>query len=159
MENNLVVIGLGNTLRRDDGIGIHLLRALRRKKIKGVDYLDFSTSSLDLVNRIDRYDAAILIDAIDAGLEAGKVKIFDLKDVACGLKEKAYSSHEMGLRYLSVLLNTLDIKTKIYVAGIQAEDTSYGDSVSEALNDNIPEMINEISKFVDATKRSMEVIV
>ena len=72
--NKIAVIGLGNTLRKDDGIGIIVLEALLKSlKHPQIDYLNFGIASFDLIHRLERYAIVLLIDGIDAGSPVNKI--------------------------------------------------------------------------------------
>ena len=59
-----LVIGVGNTLRGDDGVGVHVARELARRPLpEGVEALDGGTQGLDLIFRLEEADRVILIDA------------------------------------------------------------------------------------------------
>lgn len=156
-KKKIAVIGLGNTLRRDDGIGIAILESLlaSRKTIpvgkkfsNGVDYLNFGIASFDLLNKIRDYDEALLIDGINASLPAGELRIFELDKIEYDLKDTATSSHELGLKDMLELYKKLDIKTKVYVAGIQVADVSFGEGLTEPLNKRQKEIVKEVSLFI-----------
>ena len=152
MSKKTAVIGLGNTLRRDDGIGIIILESLLNfYKRKDIDYFDFGIASFDLINRINGYVAALLIDGIDAGLWPGEIKIFELKDIEYNQDAPVSSTHELDLKNLFDLVKSLEIKTRIYVAGIQVEDTSFGEGLSEGLENKKENIIKEIDRFIDKT--------
>ncbi len=152
MLRKVAVIGIGNTLRRDDGIGIIALESLLKfYKRQGFDYLSFGTASFDLINRIQNYDAVILIDGINANLAVGELKIFELRNMEYDLKDSATSTHEFNLKGLFGLCKKFEVKTKIYLAGIQVEDTSYGEGLSEALKSKEKEIIKQINAFIDKT--------
>ncbi len=148
-KKKIAVIGLGNTLRRDDGIGISVLESLLNShKIDGVDYLNFGIAGFDLLNKIRDYDEAILIDGINASLPAGELRIFELNKIKYDLKDTATSSHELGLKDMFELYKKLDIKTKVYVAGIQVTDVSFGEGLTEPLNKRQKEIVKEVSLFI-----------
>ncbi|RJP29628.1 MAG: hydrogenase maturation protease [Candidatus Omnitrophota bacterium] len=143
------VIGLGNTLRRDDGIGIVVLESLLQfYREENVDYLNFGTASFNLVNKIKDYKAVLLIDGIDAGLLPGELKIFDLQDICYNTEDCNSSTHELNLTSLFELSRKLGLKTKIYVAGIQVQDTGWGEGLSPAVNNNRQDIIENISFFI-----------
>jgi hydrogenase maturation protease len=145
----IAVIGLGNTLRRDDGIGISVLESLLNShKIDGIDYLNFGIAGFDLLNKIRDYDETLLIDGINASLSAGELRIFEIGDIKHELKPPASSSHELGLKDMFELYKKLDIKTKVYVAGIQVADVSFGEGLTEPLNKRQKEIVKEISLFI-----------
>lgn len=149
-KKKTAVIGLGNTFRRDDGIGISVLESLLNShKIDGVDYLNFGIASFDLLNKIRDYDEALLIDGINASLPAGELRIFELNDIRHELDPPASSSHELGLKDMFELYKKLGIKTKVYVAGIQVADVSFGEGLTESLNTRQKGIVKEISLFID----------
>lgn len=152
MSNKVAIIGLGNTLRRDDGIGIVVLESLLKfSKKKGVDYLNFGIASFDLLNRLQNYAAVLLIDGINANLASGTLKIFALENIKYNLKDSSTSTHEFSLREIFELAKNFGLKTKIYVAGIQVEDTSYGEGLSAGLKHKEKEIIKKIRAFIEKT--------
>ena len=150
MSKKQAVIGLGNTLRRDDGIGIIILDSLLNfYKRQDLDYLNFGSASFDLLHRLKAYDKALLIDGVDAGLGAGELLISELKDIEYKLDNFVNSTHELNLKSIFELSKNLSIKTKIYIAGIQVGDTSFGEGLSIALKSKLEDIIKEIAAFVD----------
>jgi hydrogenase maturation protease len=150
LSRKIAVIGLGNTLRRDDGIGIMILESLLNfYKRKGLDYLNFGSASFDLLHRLKVYDKALLIDGVDAGLCTGELLISELKDIEYKLDDFVTSTHALNLKRIFELSKNLSIKTKIYVAGIQVGDTSFGEGLSESLNNKLEEILQKIKTFID----------
>ncbi len=149
MSKRAAVIGLGNTLRRDDGIGVIILESLLNNyKRQGIDYLNFGSASFDLINRLQDYDLVLLIDGISAGLAAGKLKIFALDQAAFTEDDGSISSHELNLKDIFRLAQKLKIKTKIYIAGVQIEDAGFGESLSSALREKLADLTKQIDKFI-----------
>lgn len=148
----LAVIGIGNTLRRDDGIGIIVLGFLLKfYKRKDIDYFDFTATSFDLLHRIKAYDQVLLIDGISAGLYVGELLISELKDIEHKLGNLITSTHELNLKSIFEFSKNLDIKTKIYLAGIQVEDVSFGERLSSTLEQKKEKITKEIAAFVNKT--------
>lgn len=144
-----VVIGLGSVIRRDDGIGIVILESLLSLPAKkDTDYLNFGTASFGLIHRLGQYDKALLIDAIDAGLSAGELRIFKLEKIEYDFRNHPLSSHELNLKDLAALCKKISIKTKIYVAGIQIKDVSFGEGISKELKAKSREIIKKIRSFI-----------
>ncbi|MBU0548390.1 MAG: hydrogenase maturation protease [Candidatus Omnitrophica bacterium] len=165
MPKKLAVIGIGNTLRRDDGIGVIILESLHDKykesllktekerlfnnyKREAIDYLNFGISSLDLIYRLQDYDLALVIDGIAADLLPGELKIFSLEDTTVIKNNSAVSSHELNLKDIFILTRDFGIKTKIFVAGIQVQNVSFGESLSEPLKENLVQITKQIDKFI-----------
>ncbi len=151
LAEKCAVIGLGNILRCDDGIGIKLLEVLRGKwQDRGIVLQDFGILSFDLAHHIEKYSKVLLIDAIDAGLEPGALKIFQLPDVRLGFQEKKLSSHELSLSDLLRLCEMLGVKADIYIAGIQVKDVSYGLVMTEEVEAAKPRIIDGINSFIES---------
>ncbi len=149
MSNRAAVIGLGNSLRRDDGIGINILESLLNNYRRGrIDYLNFGIASFDIVHRLQNYDVVLLIDGINADLPAGRLKIFALEEASFTEKSAPVSSHELNLKDIFKLTQKLEIKTKIYVAGIQVMDVGFGQEFSAPLKDNAEEITKQIDRFI-----------
>ena len=152
LPKKTAVIGIGNTLRRDDGIGIIILESLLSfYKRQDLDYFNFGSAGFDLLHRINSYDTVLLIDGINAGFGIGEFKISELKDMQYTLDDSVTSTHEFNLRTIFEFSKNLGIKTKIYLAGIQVGDTSFGEGLSEALKHRKEDIIKEIAAFIDKT--------
>lgn len=145
----IAVIGLGNTLRRDDGIGIHVLALLeKRLKREGVAFLNFGIATFGLINTIPDFQKVLLIDAIDAGLAPAALKIFRLQEAVYTIKDKKVSSHELSLSDLLALYQTLGISTDVHIAGIQVKDVSYGLEMTDELEGAKSRIAEEIHAFI-----------
>ena len=57
------------------------------------------------------------------------------------------STHEFDLKSLFELYKRFELKSKIYVAGIQVKDTSYGEGLSPELKARLDQILQEISRF------------
>jgi len=123
-----------------------LLNFYRREDI---DYLNFGIASFDLLHRIEKYDTVLLIDAIDASLKPGELKIFELEKIEYSQKDSPGSTHELDLKSIFELYKKLKVNTKVYVAGIQVKDVSSGEGLTEDLQERYDGIVKEISSFVD----------
>jgi len=157
MPKKLAVIGIGNTLRRDDGIGVIILETLfDNYKREAIDYLNFGIFSSDLIYRLQNYDLALIIDGIAADLLPGELKIFGLEDSTFTKNNSAVSTHELNLKDIFRLTRDLGIKTKIFVAGIQVQDVSFGESLSQPLKEKLLELTNQIDQFIGTVLNSRQ---
>ncbi len=148
-SSKTAVIGLGNTLRRDDGIGIHLL-ALLQEKFKGADisFLNFGIASFGLIGYLKEFEKVLLIDAIDAGLEPGALKIFRLNEASGAVKDVKVSSHELSLADLMTYCEAFGFATDVHIAGIQVKDISYGLEMTGELERAKTRLAEEIKAFL-----------
>jgi len=149
-SDRTAVIGIGNPLRKDDGIGIAVLDRLRKRDDGRFDYFDLGTSAIDLINRLSGYKRALIIDGINAGLRPGQLKIFGLKEIeAQNIKEDLSSTHQIDLGQLLALSKSLELKTEIIAAGIQVEDVSFGGGLSQRLAEKLESYADDIIKHLD----------
>lgn len=152
-SSKVAIIGLGNTLRRDDGIGIHVLALLQERfNPNDIAFLNFGIASFGLVNTINDFRKVLLIDAIDADLKPATLRIFKLDEVSCQTKEKKLSSHELSLGDLLDLAKTLGVSSDVHIAGIQIKDVSYGLEMTHELETAKTGIAEEIRKFIDSWK-------
>jgi hydrogenase maturation protease len=93
MSMKTLVIGAGNLLRADDGVGLRVIDALRREDLEeGVDLNDDS-AGLDIVTAIAGYDRVILVDAIKSGGEPGTIYRLSLEDFEKRQTVHSFSTH------------------------------------------------------------------
>jgi hydrogenase maturation protease len=150
LSKKIAVIGIGNTLRRDDGIGIIVLESLLKfYKREGIDYLNFGIATFDLLHRIRNYDTVLLIDGVRTNLPVGELKIFELGNIKYNTDNLATSTHELNLEDVFKLSKKIALKTKIYVAGIQIGDLSYNEGLSDILKNKQEEITRQINLFID----------
>lgn len=152
LANKIAVIGLGNTLRKDDGIGIIVLEALLKSPTHPrIDYLNFGIASFDLIHRLEGYATVLLIDGISASLKPGELRISEIEKIDYDLKDTVSSTHEFNLKNLFELCKKFNLKTKIYLAGIQVQDVSFGEGLTPPLKDRLEYILREISRFINKT--------
>lgn len=145
-KNNppVVIVGVGNLLMKDEGIGIHAIQALEELDLpKNIRLIDGGTSP-DLIAFTRAGEKLIIVDAAKAGGEPGAVYRFRPEDLADDRADLA-SAHEMGvsqnLRLMS-LAGTGPLETVII--GIEPADISPGMELSPVLRRKLPEIIKVI---------------
>jgi hydrogenase maturation protease len=98
MSPPVLILGLGNPLRGDDGIGPCLIEELNRRELpKGVIALDAGTEGLDLLQVLEGWERAITVDAADVGRELGQFVRFTSKDARLIESADGFSLHDAGL--------------------------------------------------------------
>ena len=148
MTKKCLIAGVGNTLRSDDGIGIKVLTYLKKNlPSKNFDFLEFANKSIDIINYITKYSGTFIIDTVQLNMPPGSVKSFGLEDININPSINKTSSHDISLKDLLNLLNTLDIKNKVYIIGMQPKNLSYGEKLSEEVYGSFPVILSEIKKL------------
>jgi hydrogenase maturation protease len=153
-ENTLprvVVIGVGNLLMKDEGIGIHAVQALQEIGLPpGVTLIDGGTSP-DLIAYTKAGDKLIIIDAAKAGGEPGAIYRFRPEDLA---EEKGIltSVHELGVAQNLGLMSLLGNKpSETIIIGIEPGDISAGLELSPELQQKLPAIVKVVLKEIGKT--------
>ena len=93
---SVLVLGLGNILKGDDGLGVYALRTLVKEGIEGVDLLELGTSLSDCFSVLEGYDHVVALDAVAAGGEAGE-RYWLSRERFCRLRERRLTLHDGDL--------------------------------------------------------------
>lgn len=126
-SNGAVVLGLGNLLHSDDGLGVHAIQQLRndRRVGSGVTLLDGGTQGLSLIPHIWGFPRLLVIDAVDVGEEPGTLVRFE-GTALDGLPGKA-TVHQLGFADLMVAMKLLgEPPEEVVVLGVQPMSTDWG---------------------------------
>ena len=126
-SSSTLVLGIGNILLSDEGVGVRVVEALKEMKLPdNVELLDGGTGAFDLLDIMAEYNTVIIIDAVQGGGEPGAVYRFYPSDI--GMQKKCLTSvHQVGLMdALSMARLTGHSPQKIIVFGIEPEDMGWG---------------------------------
>ncbi len=136
--SDIVVVGIGNLIKTDDGVGVHAVRYLEGKVPEGVELVEGSIYCADLFNIIEGKRKAIFIDAIDAGEEPGAIFRFTPDEV----KQKTtrpLSIHDFGLYELILTSRMMgQCPEEITIFAVQVEETGFGDRLTERVAAALP---------------------
>jgi hydrogenase maturation protease len=141
----ILIAGLGNYLLRDDGIGVHAVKALQRTPPPGVVVAEVGTAVLDALHLLEWAEKILAIDAMQAGGTPGTLYVFGVNAVA-GPGMQA-SLHELNLLAALEFLPR-QIKPEILIVGIEPETIDYGLDLSPAMAAVLPELTREVRKIV-----------
>ena len=119
-----LVIGVGNLLRTDDGVGIHVVNNLSELH-PDIDALDAAMGSIEILEAIRGYDRAIIVDAIEAGEEPGTIHRVNLSRN----EKPPVMTHSHGTDLITTLqlgerLYGKEMPHEIILITVEAEDTT-----------------------------------
>ncbi len=145
----IVVIGVGNLILTDEGIGIHTVKALQELDFPDdVKLIDGGTSP-DLIAYTRAGDKLIIVDAAKAGGEPGTIYRFKPEDLAGG-KAALTSAHEMGVVENLQLMSMAGSEPKeIVIIGIEPREIKFGTELSPELERKMPEIVKAVLKEMD----------
>jgi hydrogenase maturation protease len=146
-----LVLGLGNTLRSDDGVGVHVVEALSELKTeRNVTLRDGGTIGLALLSEIEESGALIAIDAAELGAEPGSVRVFSGADMDCQLRCKKQTAHEVALADLIAAARLSGrMPTRCALVAIQPGSTAWGLSPTEPIRSAIPTACSAVLSLVE----------
>jgi hydrogenase maturation protease len=155
------IIGVGNPLRRDDGIGIVLLEKLIEKKSdlpQYIEYIDGGTGGMNLLHILAPFDVALIIDAVNLNRCPGESKLFKSEDVCSKKSSINISTHESDvLKIINLSKELGEIPDELFIFGVQPKDTSQGDGLSSELQRSVESLTlslqNEIANIFDGKRK------
>jgi len=151
-KGKTLILGIGNTLLSDEGIGIHVLHALQeQEQLEGdIEYLDGGTLSFTLADPIQDCDQLIVVDASEIKQEPGGVDVYENEQmdhfITSGNKK---SVHEVGLAdVMSISLLSGNLPEKRALVGIQPELLDWGNEPTPAVKQAIPVACERIKELL-----------
>ncbi len=137
--DRIVVLGVGNLLRQDEGVGVHAVRALVEADYgEEVVFVDGGTAVFDALAGWREIGKLVVIDALRAGREPGSIVRVSLREVA-DRTAPALSVHEQGLLDALALLQQGGLRVgEIVIYGVEPGETGWGTELSEPVADCLP---------------------
>lgn len=142
MSASTLIVGLGNPILGDDGVGWRVAEALSsRLDDPDIEIRFLSLGGLALMEHLAGYRRALVIDAVVAGAEPGSVNLLGANELADRSSHHTASVHDMSLS-AALELGTrlgLDLPGEIAVVGIEAApEFEFGETLSEPVARAIP---------------------
>jgi hydrogenase maturation protease len=148
-----LVLGVGNPILSDDGVGIHVARKLKEMNIPGVTVEELAASGLELLDLVVGYDEVIIVDAIQTkGGRPGDFYELEEKD----FERSIHGSSPHGINIATALALGRKIVSdkmpkKVLFIAIEADDVV---NVSERLTQKVQEAVPSIvDKIVEEIKK------
>lgn len=148
------IIGIGNPLMGDDGVGIAAVECLRAMALpEGVEAVDGGTCGLTLLDLMEGAGTVILVDAVETGKPPGTVVRFTPEEVVLPEGEAAPSLHEAGLAQVLTLGREMDLlPSEIVIYGVQPASVEcrlgLSPSVAHALGHLLERILAELEEPV-----------
>ena len=145
--NKILVLGLGNLVLKDEGVGIHAVQRMQRDTLpEGIDILDGGTGGIFMIGTLQQYDHVIMIDATLDTNPPGTVR--RLKPKYSTDYPRLMSAHEIGLKDMIDAMIVQDHIPDIDLVIVSARDVQeIGMELSPPVEKALPkimDMVNEI---------------
>ena len=96
-KHSILIIGIGNPYRGDDGVGLRITQDIKKKSPDHVNVIEQSGDGISLMDSWKDADAVILIDAVHSGAQPGTIHRFDAHTQPIPAKFFHYSTHVFGV--------------------------------------------------------------
>jgi hydrogenase maturation protease len=150
MAGKTVIIGIGNPLLKDEGVGIHAVRELREKALPaGVEVLDGGTAGIGLLDFFPGARKVIFVDAAEMNLSPGTVVRFTAGEIRSQPGKAKFSAHEVGLLEVLEIAGALgQSPSEVVIIGVQPKEISWGTDLTPEVHGSLPRVIEMVLKEV-----------
>jgi hydrogenase maturation protease len=144
-RTEVTILGLGNILMQDEGIGVHIANLLNDEFefTPPISIIDGGTTGSDLLPYFDDSKKVLILDAVNFGKKPGYIETINDDDILAMLTSKI-SLHHLGLSDVLSMTKMLDIKPEaIALVGIQPYKMELDLQVSSVLKERFDQILKE----------------
>lgn len=154
-----LVLGIGNTLLSDEGVGVHVINALTDyfpPDFEDITLLDGGTLSFTLAGPIEEADALVVVDAAELKASPGTWRLFEGEDMDVFLTSNRKSSvHEVGLTDLrAIALLAGHWPARRALLAIQPQLLDWGETPTPSVAAAVPEVCRRIVDLIGDWKHA-----
>ncbi len=143
----ILILGVGNSIQMDDGIGVHVLEELKKISLPGnVELFDGGTAGFDLINVVSERKKVVVIDAVNGGEPPGTIYRFTPEDIKS--RNIMYDSlHQLGIIESLQMAKLLDkYPEECVIFGVEPNEIDWGLELTEPLKIKVPKIIELVLK-------------
>ena len=158
-NRRILVLGLGNILLRDEGVGAHVAALLQKEPLPAdVEVVDGGTAALDALLLVEGIDKLVVIDALRAGQKPGTIyrakfqagEKHRLTELLAGQDGSKISLHQVGLIDALAVAGRLNcLPEEIVIIGVEPAEVGYGLELTDEVDQKIPEIIDTVVKEIE----------
>lgn len=152
-RRNVLILGIGNSLLRDEGAGIHALGCLREQlaDLDDIIFLDGGTLSFTLAGAIEESSHLIVLDAAQLDAAPGHSQVFEGAEMDAFLgSNRKCSVHEVSLLDLLAIAHLSDhLPPQRALIGIQPAEIDWGEHPSPAVAAAMPRICAQARQLID----------
>jgi hydrogenase maturation protease len=158
-NRRILVLGLGNILLRDEGVGSHVAALLQKEPLPAdVEVVDGGTAALDALLLAQRAEKLIVIDALRAGQKPGTIyrakflagEKDELAELFAGQRGSRISLHQVGLIDALAVAGRLNcLPEEIVIIGVEPAEVGYGLELTDEVEQKTPEIIDTVVKEIE----------
>jgi hydrogenase maturation protease len=148
-SQSILILGVGNYLMGDEGVGVHLVQKMAEMKLPDqVDILDGGTGGFLLLNCIEAYKTVIFVDATMDGQDEGAISLIRPKFASDF--PSALSVHDVGLKDMIEAVYLMETKPDMLLLTISIKEiTPMTVELSTKVKNAIPDAIKQIFNLTE----------
>jgi hydrogenase maturation protease len=147
----VLVVGIGNAFRGDDGAGLNAVRALAEREPRGALLVECHGDGTELMNAWRGRSKVILVDAMRAGSRPGSIVRFVLPDEVVPATALGTSAHAFGVREAILLAREIgELPETLVLFGIEGEKFTFGSQMSSELEAGMSSLVELIEAEIEA---------
>jgi hydrogenase 3 maturation protease len=143
LDNKTAIMGIGSTLKSDDGVGVFIAESLKNMGLDNVivagatpeHWLGFLASN--------KFEKILIIDSVLFGGEKGEIKLFDIEEIS----EQFGFTHSSSLHLFSDFVSKEGSVKKIKILAIMPETLEIGESLSPVVTRSAGKIISFFNNF------------
>jgi len=149
MPPPIVILGVGNLLLSDEGVGVHVAHKLMEMDLPaGVEVIEGGTDGFRLMNIVTEAERLIVVDAVKGGGPPGSIYRFDIKDAPSSPDAYKTSVHQIGILEIIHLSELIGQPPETTVIGVEPKSLEMGMALSPEVQEKIPKIIELILEEV-----------
>lgn len=150
-KKRIVVLGVGNLLLGDEGVGIHAINELRKEPFDDhVKIIDGGTTGIDLLFWLEEADYIIIIDCIEADAEPGTIFRLPAEELVLNASSQIASLHEINLLEVLFTAKKLGRLPPTVIYGVQGKKIGFCDQLSPQVNKVLPRLVQLIRQEINS---------
>jgi len=142
LQGKVSIVGIGNRLRGDDGIGPEILKRLNNP-LPQLLLFDVGEAPENYLGKIvkQKPDTIVLIDAVDLSASPGTIKIIEKDDI----RDESLSTHNASLNLVAKYLQK-ETSADIFLLGIQPKTTEFGKEISRPVRESLEKIVRMLER-------------
>ena len=145
-KKHIAVVGMGNLLMSDDGVGVHVVQKLQKSCPDDVELIDAGTSVIHTVDCLQGMEHIVVVDALKAGCRPGTVYQMNGDDTL--ENDPTLSVHSLGLKTALKFLMNDDVPEQWMLIGVEPESLELGIGLSPPVRGALPDAVRAVKNLI-----------
>ncbi|VGO17279.1 Hydrogenase 2 maturation protease [Pontiella desulfatans] len=146
-RKRIAVVGMGNLLMSDDGVGVHVLHELQKRGLKGVELIDAGTAVIHTADCLRGADHIVVVDAFKAGRKPGTVYLISGDDIF--ENDYTLSVHSLGLKTALRFLEPGEDMMDWTLVGVEPATLEHGMELSDAVREAVEGAVRTVENLIE----------